>query len=225
MSKLVDEKLKKTKEKKDKRRIILDIAEAFFSEHGIDGVSIRKITAAANVDLSLVNYYFGSKDKLFEEVLIRRVAEMSGERMLKLTSVDMSAPPEQVNSQILHNFVMPLIGQDISERIELENYRRLIALVSNSRRWQDLVFKSHYDPVAEEYIDALWQTNNHLTRSDVCWAFSFFLGSLTNAIAETGRIDRLSYGEALSSDLDCMVEKLISFTNAALRGMPGNFGE
>lgn len=219
----MDQKLKKTKAKKDNRRLILDVAESLFSEHGIDGVSIRTITATANVDLSLVNYYFRSKDKLFEEVLIRRVAEMSGERMRKLALVDMSASPEQVNNQILYNFVMPLIGEDISERTELENYRRLIALVSNSRRWQDLVFKSHYDPVAEEYIDALWQTNNHLTRSDVCWAFSFFLGSLTNAIAETGRIDRLSYGQALSSDLDRMVEKLIVFTNAALRGMPANF--
>lgn len=215
----MEEKVKKKRAKGDNRRVILDIAEELFSVNGLDGVSIRTITAAANVDLSLVNYYFGSKDKLFEEVLIRRVGKMSQARIERLAELDLTADPETLNKQILNYFVRPLIGNDVQERKNLANYRRLIALVANSRKWQDLVFKNHYDAVAEEYIDVLWRVNNHLSRADVCWAFTFFLGSLTNAIAETGRIDRLSYGEALSHNLDEMAQKLVEFTNASLTGM------
>ena len=215
----MEEKVKKKRAKGDNRRVILDIAEELFSVNGLDGVSIRTITAAANVDLSLVNYYFGSKDKLFEEVLIRRVGKMSQARIERLAELDLTADPETLNKQILNYFVRPLIGNDVQERKNLANYRRLIALVANSRKWQDLVFKNHYDAVAEEYIDVLWRVNNHLSRNDVCWAFTFFLGSLTNAIAETGRIDRLSYGEALSHNLDEMAQKLVEFTNASLTGM------
>ena len=49
--------------------------------------------------------------------------------------------------------------------------------------------------------------------------FQFFLGSLTNAIAETGRVDRLSFGEASSSDLDIMVDKIVAYSAAAILHM------
>lgn len=216
----MEEKTKQKRAKGNNREAILDVAEKLFSVHGLGGVSIRQITAAANVDLSLVNYYFGTKDKLFEEVLIRRVGKMSRARIERLAGIDFREDAEILNKKILSYFISPLIGEDAQAREKLANYRRLIALVANSRQWQDLVFKNHYDAVAEEYIDALWRVNNHLSRKSVCWAFNFFLGSLTNAIAETGRIDRLSYGDALASDLDEMTKQLIAFTDAGLRGMP-----
>jgi AcrR family transcriptional regulator len=214
----MEEKTSQKKVKRNNREVILDVAEKLFSVNGLAGVSIRQITSSANVDLSLVNYYFGTKDKLFEEVLIRRVGQMSRSRMERLSELDLAEEAETLNKKILSYFILPLIGDNIKDREKLANYRRLIALVANSRKWQDLVFKNHYDAVAEEYIDILWRVNSHKSRKSVCWAFNFFLGSLTNAIAETGRIDRLSYGDALSSDLDEMAEKLIEFTDAGLRG-------
>ncbi|SFI60988.1 transcriptional regulator, TetR family [Paenibacillus sp. UNC496MF] len=36
---------------------------------GIEGVTIRKIAAAAGANVALVNYYFGSKEKLISETL------------------------------------------------------------------------------------------------------------------------------------------------------------
>ena len=66
------------------REKILDTAEHLFSIYGIDGTSVRNITRQAGVDLSLVNYYFNTKDQLFEEVLVRRVAKMSDARIEQL---------------------------------------------------------------------------------------------------------------------------------------------
>ena len=48
---------------------------------------------------------------------------------------------------------------------------------------------------------------------------SIFSGSLTNAIAETGRVDRLSFGEASPSDLDIMVDKIVAYSAAAILHM------
>ena len=205
------------------RQKILDCAEELFALSGYDGVSVRAITSRAEVDVSQVNYYFGTKDGLFEEVMLRRADRMSQARMRAISGLnlsgDLSEERDKLNRTILKFFINPLFGDSQKARKELSNYRKLIALVANSKRWQDSVFKEHYDPIVECYIDALCLVNSHLSRDDICWAFNFFLGSLTNAIAETGRIDRLSRGSVQSSDLDLMIDRLIDFATGAFAGM------
>ena len=57
----------------DTKERILDAAEQLFGEHGPSDTSLRAITAAAGVNLAAVNYHFGSKEKLIEAVLSRRL--------------------------------------------------------------------------------------------------------------------------------------------------------
>lgn len=51
------------------RAAILRAARAAFTEHGYDGVGIREIGRAADVDARLISKYFGSKEGLFAEVV------------------------------------------------------------------------------------------------------------------------------------------------------------
>lgn len=53
------------------RERILDIAERLFVENGISATSIRDITQATEINLSAVNYYFGSKDGLIKAAFTR----------------------------------------------------------------------------------------------------------------------------------------------------------
>ncbi|MEC2344288.1 MULTISPECIES: TetR/AcrR family transcriptional regulator [Paenibacillus] len=48
---------------------ILQATLDLIKTEGADQVTLRKITAAANVNLALVNYHFGSKDNLINEAL------------------------------------------------------------------------------------------------------------------------------------------------------------
>ena len=59
-----------TKEEK----IIID-AEKIFAEKGFNGTSTREISKTANVNISMISYYFGSKEKLFEEIFKYRSNE------------------------------------------------------------------------------------------------------------------------------------------------------
>ncbi|RYE31344.1 MAG: TetR/AcrR family transcriptional regulator, partial [Sphingobacteriaceae bacterium] len=61
------------KEKTDKKDHILDIAEKVFSELGYDGASTRLISGEANVNMAMLNYYFGSKEGLFIAVFERKI--------------------------------------------------------------------------------------------------------------------------------------------------------
>lgn len=49
----------------DKRELIMEAAIRLFSVKGFEGTSIREIAAQAGVNLAMINYYFGTKEKLF----------------------------------------------------------------------------------------------------------------------------------------------------------------
>lgn len=49
-------------------------ARKTFTKHGYDGVGVREIAAAADVNVALVNRYFGSKKGLFQEAILETIA-------------------------------------------------------------------------------------------------------------------------------------------------------
>jgi AcrR family transcriptional regulator len=60
-------------EQVDKKEVILIEAEKLFSEQDFDAVSVRDIAKCANVNIAMISYYFGSKEKLFEALFVRRI--------------------------------------------------------------------------------------------------------------------------------------------------------
>lgn len=57
------------------REALLDAAEALFSERGYDGVSLSEIATAAGLSRGTPNYFFGSKEQLYQSVLERVFAD------------------------------------------------------------------------------------------------------------------------------------------------------
>ena len=53
----------------DKREHIMNTAVSLFAKNGFEGTSVRDIASAADVNLAMINYYFGSKEKLFENIV------------------------------------------------------------------------------------------------------------------------------------------------------------
>ena len=62
----------------DKKEHIINTAIELFATKGFEGTSIRDIAAAADVNLAMINYYFGSKEKLFEELVQRKASATRG---------------------------------------------------------------------------------------------------------------------------------------------------
>jgi AcrR family transcriptional regulator len=50
----------------EKQIQIMDAAEQLFAEHGFAGTSVRDIAESAGVNLAMISYYFGSKERLME---------------------------------------------------------------------------------------------------------------------------------------------------------------
>lgn len=93
-----------SKAERTKRRI-LEAAAELFGAKSFDGVSMRAIARAADVDPALIHHYFGSKDDLFEAVLAhgaspddlvadvtRRPPEEWGEELVRRALALMDSP-------------------------------------------------------------------------------------------------------------------------------------
>ncbi len=73
-----------------KEENILFAAEKLFAEYGFKGTSTREISKAANVNISMISYYFGSKEMLYEKLLEYRMNESQffSKDILERTDID-----------------------------------------------------------------------------------------------------------------------------------------
>lgn len=60
-----------SKQRRDRRNVILEKTSELFAKNGFSGTSIRSIASSANVAISLIYYYFESKDNLWHESLLQ----------------------------------------------------------------------------------------------------------------------------------------------------------
>jgi AcrR family transcriptional regulator len=61
-----------------KKEIIIESAIKLFSTKGFEGTSVREIASDAGVNVAMINYYFVSKEKLFESVVEYRASVLQG---------------------------------------------------------------------------------------------------------------------------------------------------
>jgi AcrR family transcriptional regulator len=60
----------------DKKEYILATALELFGQKGFEGTSIRDIACKANVNVAMISYYFGSKEKMFECIVENRASQL-----------------------------------------------------------------------------------------------------------------------------------------------------
>lgn len=79
----------------EKQLQIIAAAEKLFSRKGFDGTSVRDIAEEAGVNIAMISYYFGSKEKLMQALF----AERTGHIRLKVESLlqdDSLTPLEKI---------------------------------------------------------------------------------------------------------------------------------
>ncbi|WP_370454426.1 TetR/AcrR family transcriptional regulator [Hyphomonas sp. CACIAM 19H1] len=198
--------------KADRRTAILDAAEAEFSAHGFDGVTLRTIAKRAGVDLALPNYYFGPKKQLFDAVFIRRaqIVNLWREEALK-AAIEAARPQPPTVEAIIRAYLEPMLTGPHLEDQGWKNYYALVAYVNNSPGWGGRLMAEHFDPLIRQFLDALRLSLPGMDEKDLYWGYQCFSGALTLALAQTGRIDHLSGGVCRSDDLADACEHMVHF--------------
>lgn len=82
----------------DKQIQILEVAETLFAEKGFDGTSIRDISKIAKINVAMVSYYFGSKEKLLESLVLFKTSGLK-EQLINLIDENLE-PFDKINKLI-----------------------------------------------------------------------------------------------------------------------------
>ena len=118
----------KNRQGRDTRRQLVRVAERLFAEHGVDGVSIRAVNAAADLGAASIHYHFGSKEKLVEAVIDEHGAWVSAR--VQARAAELAARPEPPRGvELVQAIAVPYL-----ELLERERVRGLRRPLSRTQR-------------------------------------------------------------------------------------------
>ncbi|GAC1426736.1 MAG: TetR family transcriptional regulator [Flavisolibacter sp.] len=83
----------------DKQIQLLNVAERLFAQRGFDGTSVRDIAEEAGVNLSMISYYFGSKEGLMQALFQERTGHM-GLKIEQLTQDETLSPMKKIETLV-----------------------------------------------------------------------------------------------------------------------------
>ena len=170
--------------KRDSRMRILDTAELLFAREGPEAVTLRAIATAAGVNVAAVNYYFGSKEKLFEEMFLRRIVPLNDDRLAQLDACIAATAGAPTLEAIISAYVLPatrlLASEAASARAIVVQYSlgRVLALPEINT-----MLVRYYDRVRAAFVAALQKAAPHLAPHEVIWRYYWMGGSLMVSLA------------------------------------------
>ena len=199
---------------------ILDAAEHLFMAHGYDGTSMRQITSEAGVNLAAVNYHFGSKEALMQEVFRRRLDWLNEERLRVLDRLEAEAGEKPLKpSLIVDGFFGTLLRMAEDENRGGLTFLRLLGRTLTDPSEFIRAFLAHeYSTVTERYQQALFKALPDVPKAEIMWRFHFMLGATSYAIAGTDALRVVTdWDEETVVGLDRLLPRLMSFLLGGLR--------
>lgn len=191
---------------------ILGAAELLFAEHGFSGASLRQVTAAANVNLAAVNYHFGSKDNLIEEVLRRRLDQINERRLASLAQI----PEHATLEEVLEAFIRPTLELSLDSAGGALFVRVLArAFAEHDGRLRQFL-SDNYGNVMRQFAARFAQLLPQLGRRELQWRLDTVIGALTYSMADFGVTQRRP-GIPEAGHRHEMASHLIRFAAAGLR--------
>ena len=171
----------------DTRDQILDTAERLFAEFGIDGVSVRTITAEARVNLAAIHYHFGSKEALVREVFARRIGPLNRERLRLLDDLLERSRPQQPR---LEDLVRILVGPPLRLWLQAEKgetFTRLCGRIySESSAQLQTMCVDLFQEVVRRFSAAFEQAAPELPKTELMWRMHFVIGAMVHTLMQGG---------------------------------------
>ena len=126
----------------EKQIQILDVAEELIAKKGFEGTSVRDISAKANINVAMISYYFGSKEKMMVNLYQYRV-QKTRETFAEFTQTIKDGKPEMqlkeiinflVNQLLTYNYFHGFVTQELrhDERVKntlLEFYQTCVTVL------------------------------------------------------------------------------------------------
>jgi len=202
---------------RDTKTRILDTAEKLFAGKGFHGTSLRDITKDAGVNLAAVNYHYGSKDALFEEVFRRRFLPINRIRRDELEKIRENARRENLRPatrEVLQAFIAPVLRFRETE----PGAAAFIALVGRTISEPDdrlrEILMGYFRPNFFLCFAILCEALPDIPKDVLFWRLQFSIGAMSHTLflLDHARV----FPEGVIPDLDAktLTDWIVSFVTA-----------
>lgn len=198
---------------------ILDAAERLFAAQGVEAVSIRDITQAADVNLGAINYHFGSKQALVVAVFRRRMVPLNERRLALLTLAEARSGRRPVALEsILEALIRPAVEAGFATPDDTAVFMRLLGrMFSEPNPELQPALHSLMAELRQRFDAALLRASPGLTEEELFWRINFIIGTLHHSLLLCGKLDVLPPPLRQQLDADRLTKRLVSFAAAGFR--------
>ncbi|WP_144632074.1 TetR/AcrR family transcriptional regulator [Bordetella genomosp. 13] len=195
---------------------ILQAAERLFSERGVDGVSLREITAAAQVNSAAAHYHFGSKEEVLKELFAVRARPIAERRVELLGQLKRNRQGRPVLEDVLRAFLWPALDAlNTPEGLAFTLLRARMAFEREEVRRE--VLANAFDASSRLAMDELAKALPKLPVTELRWRFHFLLGAMVYTMAVPGRLESITEGGIDTRDATTALEQLVRYAAAGFR--------
>jgi AcrR family transcriptional regulator len=197
---------------------ILDAAERLFCDSGIDGASLRQITALADVNLAAVNYHFQTKDELVRAVYSRRLRPINEERIALLDALEREHGDNPVPlDSLLHAFYAPgFVAISRLAGLGVTFTKMMGRIYTDPNPGVDRIFSEEIAPVAARFNRAFGKALPHLTQKEVFWRMYLSVGLLAHLLGSSRKITLISGNICDGDNLQEALLQVKAFAKAGL---------
>lgn len=197
---------------------ILDAAEQLFAERGFAETSLRTITARAKVNLASVNYHFGSKKSLIQEVFDRFLIDYTDSLSSKIDQLELQQSSITTET-LLRALVSPLLNLENKRAKSISIFMRLLgrAYAETQGHLRRHVTEK-YGFVLVRFTLLFQKAYPNLSNDQIFWRLHYTLGSLiftlagSNALREIAKVD---FDRKMA--IEDVIDEMIPFLAAGMK--------
>lgn len=201
----------------DPRNRLLDAAEYLFSERGFLAASVRDITRNAECNVAAVNYYFGNKENLYQEVFRRRLAQLRERKLEGLRKVLGEEGKQPDLYQILETFVAHYL-EPYFEKGKNGRWMELMSREVAEQRLPPAMFQEEIiEPTHRAFGDALRQACPGLSSRAARLGLLSVVGQLAYGVRMHRIVEKDPSLKTQIPSLAKLMEHVVRFSAAGFR--------
>ncbi len=214
MNSLDDKNL--TKEARITRKRLLEAAEEMFAQNGFDGTTIRDITTKARRGPASINYFYGDKRELYEELFRLRLREMNESRLNAIETV-MSDKTKLTLEKLLYaysvDFLKPFADPQQSQRFMQLFFREM----AEQRLPRNMFLDELAAPSIAAMEEAIAVVCPNINKHDTLMCVLSLTGQLVH-IMQVKVLFEGAQGHSITSiNIDESINHIVKFSAAGIR--------
>ena len=201
-----------------KERILL-AAQQLFAENGFEAVSLRKITTEALANVAAVNYHFGSKEALIDELINQHTIPVMKERMKLLDEAERKfqigvVPVEVILDAFMRPFLTVMLDSGENRGMFCKFMGRCMAergekVPTQSLRSAQRVVKR----ITTMLSDALPDVEPEV----LSWRVHFCFGVMAHTLMHEEMLKTISRGASGEPDFETTLQRMIDYCKGGLK--------